>query len=66
MERQEHRETISGLIGARAASWRPGDGSEEVKWMHSVWADLGCGEKRRRMGRGVVEHGEPGAVLTRA
>jgi hypothetical protein len=36
------------------------------RWRHSVRATLGCGEKRMRTGRGVVEDGEAGAALTRA
>jgi hypothetical protein len=35
-------------------------------WRQSVHTVLGRGEKRRRTGRGAVENGEAGVLLTRA
>jgi hypothetical protein len=69
MEQLRERSTGSPSQASPGRGWRCGDRAMVVKkrqWRHSVRATLGCGEKRMRTGRGVVEDGEAGAALTRA
>jgi hypothetical protein len=69
MVQWRERSTGSPSQASPGRGWWRGDRATVVKkwrWRHSVQVALGCGEKRRRTGRGAVEDGEAGVVLTRA
>jgi hypothetical protein len=69
MTQQRERSTGSLSRASPGREQRLGDWAMTVrKWWcrRLVQATLGHGEKRRRIGRGVVEDGEAGAALTRA
>jgi hypothetical protein len=59
-EREEHGELGSGLTGARAAAWRPGDGGGVKRSRETRWGGVPAWE-RGREGLGEV-WGAPGVV----
>jgi hypothetical protein len=69
MVQWRERSTGSPSRASPGRRWWHGDRVTMVKkwrWRHLVQVALRCGEKRRRTGRGAVEDGEAGVVLTRA
>jgi hypothetical protein len=52
-EREEHGELSSGLTGARAAAWRPGDGGGSKRSQETWWGGFPSWE-RRGEGHGEV------------
>jgi hypothetical protein len=69
MAQRRERSTGSPSRASPGRGRRRGDQATVVKkwwWRRSMWATLGHGEKRRRTGRGAVEDGEAGVMLTRS
>jgi hypothetical protein len=48
-EREEHGELGSGLTGAQAATWRPGDGGGVKRTRELGGRVFGVGEEKRRV-----------------